>query len=73
MDRTDGADGLDEALVVRGWHGPTLAGVGTGAPALFPEQERHHWLLRGGGPWEVAADTNCVGAARVRSICVGAP
>ena len=44
------------------------APAGTGAPPLAPEQERHHWILRGGGLWEVVAGTNCVGAARMRSI-----
>ena len=48
------------------------APAGTGAPPLAPEQERHHWLLRGGGLWEVVAGTNCVSDARARSICVGA-
>ena len=60
----------------RWWYGggmevPTLAVAGTGAPPLAPEQERHHWRLRGGGRWEMVADTNCAGAARTRSICVG--
>ena len=36
-----------------------------------PERERHHWLLRGGRHWEAAACTNCVIAARARTICVG--
>ena len=49
-----------------------LAGAGTGAPPLAPEQERHHCILRGGGMWELVAGTNCVVAARERSICVGA-
>ena len=49
-----------------------LAGVGMGAPALALEQKRQHWLLRSGGRWEAVAGTNCVGAARARSICVGA-
>ena len=43
---------------------PVLAGAGTGAPPLAPEQERHHWLLRGGGLWEAVAGTNCVVDAR---------
>ena len=30
----DGADGMDGVLVGRGWDGPTLAPVGTGAPPL---------------------------------------
>ena len=47
------------------------ASARTGAPPLAPEQERHHWLLSDGGLWEVVAGTNCVGAARTRSICVG--
>ena len=38
---------------------------------LVSEQERHHWLLRGGGLWEVASGTNSVCAARTRSVCVG--
>ena len=71
-DETDGTDGLDGALVGRGWDGPTLAPAGTGAPPLAPEQECHHWLLRGDGLWEVVAGTNCVGAARAQIICVGA-
>ena len=59
----------------RWWDGggievPTLAGAGMGAPPLALERERHHWLLRGSGRWEVVADTNCVGASRARSICV---
>ena len=58
-------DGLDGALVGRGWDGPTLAGAGTGAPPLAPEQERHHFLLRGGGRWEAVAVANCFGTARV--------
>ena len=71
---TDGTyrtDGLDEALVGQGWDGRTLAPDGMGAPPWVPEQERHRWLLRGGGLGEVVAGTNCVGAARTRSICVG--
>ena len=43
-----------------------------GALPLAPERERHHWILKGGRWWEAVADTNCVGAARARSICVGA-
>ena len=57
-------DGLDGTLVGRGWDGLTLAGARTGAPPLAPEQERHHWLLRGGGRWEVVAVTNFFGTAR---------
>ena len=66
-----------------GWDGWTGWGVGrmglgiqmlaptvTGAPPWSPEQERHCWLLRGGALCEVVASTNCVGAARTRSICV---
>ena len=70
LDETDGTDGLDGALVGRGWDGLTLAPAVTGAPPWVPEQERHRWILRGGGLWEVVAGTNCVGAARTRSICV---
>ena len=47
--RRDGTEGMDGALVGRGWDGPTLAPAGTGAPPLAPEQELHRWLLRGGG------------------------
>ena len=54
-----------------GMEGPTLVGAGMGAPLLAPERERHHWLLRGGSHWEAAACTNCVIAARARTICVG--
>ena len=68
---TNGTDGLDGALVGQGWDGRTLAGAGTGAPLWAPEQERQHWLLRGGVLCEVVAGTNFVGAARTRSICVG--
>ena len=39
----DGTDGLDGALVRLGWDGRPLAPARTGVP----EQERHHWLLRG--------------------------
>ena len=66
----DGTDGLDGTFTGRGWDGPILAGARMRASPLAPERECHHWLLRGGGPWEVVADTNCVGAARERSICV---
>ena len=59
------------ALVVRGWDGPTLSPSGMRAPPLAPEQERHCWLLRGGGLWEVVASTNCVGVTRKRNICAG--
>ena len=68
LDGTDGTDGMDGALVGRGWDGPTLAGSETGAPPLAPKQERHHWLLRGGGLWEAVAGTNSIGAARDRSF-----
>ena len=51
LDETDGTDGIDGALVVWGWDGPTLSGAGTGASPFSPEQERHHWLLKGGGMW----------------------
>ena len=68
---TNGTDGLDGALVVRGWDGRTLAPVGMVVPPWATEQERHRWLLRGGGICEVVAGTNFVGAARTRSICVG--
>ena len=71
LDGTDGTYGLDGALVGRGWYGRTLAPAGTGAPPWVPEQERHRWLLRGDGLWGVVTGTNCVGAARTRSICVG--
>ena len=36
LKRMDGTDGLDGTLVGRGWDGPTLAPVGTGAPPLVP-------------------------------------
>ena len=52
--------------------GPTLEGSGMGVTTLALERERHHWILRGGGMWEAVAVTNCVGATRARSICVGA-
>ena len=71
LDGTDGTDGLDGVLVGKGWDGRKLAPVGTGDPPWAPEQERHRRLLRGGGLWEVVAGTNCVSAARTRSICVG--
>ena len=67
----DGTDGLDGALVGLGWDRRTLAPARTGAPPWAPEQERHRWLLRGSSLCEVVAGTNCVGAARTRSICVG--
>ena len=44
---------------------------GTDRHYHLPERERHHWLLRGGGLWEVVAGTKCIGAARTRKICVG--
>ena len=71
LDGTDGTDGLDGALLGRGWDRLTLAPAGMGAPPLALEQERHHWLLKGGGLWEVVAVTDFVGAARTRIICVG--
>ena len=71
LDDTDGTDGLDGALVVREWEGWTLAPAGTGAPPWTPEQERHHWLLRGGRLWEAVDGTNCFSVARTWSICVG--
>ena len=37
MDGMDREDGLDGALVGRGWDGPTLAGAGTGVPPLALE------------------------------------
>ena len=70
MDGTDGIYGLDGVLVEQGWDRPTLAPAGTGAPPLAPEQESHHWLLRGVRLWEVVADNSFVGTARTRSICV---
>ena len=51
-------DGLDGTLVGRGWDGPMLAGARTGVPPWAPEQESHHWLLRGGGRWEAVAVAN---------------
>ena len=71
LDGTDGTNGLYGELVGRGWDGPTLVPSGTGLPLWAPKQERHSWLLKGGGIWEVVAGTNCVGAARKRSICFG--
>ena len=65
-----GMDGTDGKLLGRGWDGLALAGAGMEAPTLVLEQERHHWLLKGGGLWEVMAGTNFVGDARARSICV---
>ena len=67
---TDGTDGMDGALVGRGWDGRTLAPAGMGAPPWVSEQERHRWLLRRGKLCKVVAGTNCVSAARTRSICV---
>ena len=67
----DGTDGIYGTLVGRGWYGPMLAVAETGAPPLSPKRERRHWLLRGGGLWEVVAGTNCIGASRAHSICVG--
>ena len=67
---TDGMDVLDGALVVQGWYRQTLAPAETGAPPWAPKQERHRWFLMGGALCEVLAGTNCVSAARTRSICV---
>ena len=47
LDGTDGTDGLDEALVGRGWDGPTLSTAGTGAPPLALEG----WRAMGSGGW----------------------
>ena len=47
MDGMGGTDGLDGALVRRGWDVRTLEGAGTGEPPWAPEQELHRWLLRG--------------------------
>ena len=55
-----------------GMEGLSLVGYGTGVPPLAPEREPNHSLLRGGGRWEAVAGTNYVGAARARSIFVGA-
>ena len=44
----DGMDGLDGALVGRGWDGPKLAPAGTGAPPLPLEGKRS--MVSGG--WE---------------------
>ena len=66
----DGTDGLDGALEGRVWDGRTLAPAGTGAPPWALEQERHCWILRGGGLWEVVAGTHFVGTARTWIICV---
>ena len=63
-DGLDGMDGLDGTLMVRGWYRQTLAGSETGAPPSAPEQERHHWLLRGGGRWVAVSVANCFVAAR---------
>ena len=57
-------DGMDGTLVGWGRDGLTLAGAGTGVPPLAPEQERHHWLLMGGGRWEAVAVANCFRAVR---------
>ena len=46
MDGTDGKDGLDRALVVRGWGRRTLATAGTGAPPWAPEKDHHRWIFR---------------------------
>ena len=51
LDETDGTDGLDGALVGRGWDGRTLAPAVMRAPPWAPEQERQRWLLRGDGLW----------------------
>ena len=48
LDGMDGTDGLDGALVGRGWDGRMLAPAGRRAPPWAPEKERHCWLLRGG-------------------------
>ena len=42
----DGTDGMDGALVGRGWERPMLAGAGTGAPPLGLEGRR---AVRSGG------------------------
>ena len=67
----NGTDGLDGTLVGRMWDGRTSAPARTGFPPWAPELERHRWLLRGGTLCEEVAGTNCIGAARTRSICVG--
>ena len=67
----DEMDGLDGELLERGWDRRTLSPARTRVPPWAPEQERHHWLLRGGGRQEVVAGTNYVGSARAQSICVG--
>ena len=68
---TNRTDGLDGALVGRGQDGRMLAPAGTGAPPWAPEQERHHWIFGGSALCVVVAGTNCVGAVKTRSICVG--
>ena len=55
-----------------GMEGRNLAGVIMVEPPLVPERERQHWLLKSDGRWEAVAGTNFIGAARARSIFVGA-
>ena len=55
-----------------GMGGLNLVDSRMGAPSLALEWERQHWLLRSGGRQEAVTGTNCVGAARALSICVGA-
>ena len=38
-----------------------LIGSRTGASPSSPEQERHHWLLRGGGRCVAVSVANCFG------------
>ena len=52
----DGTDGLDGALVGRGWGGPTLAPTRTGAPPWAPEKgspplDLEGWQDIGSGSW----------------------
>ena len=58
-----------------GWTGWDVREMGVGwrdRRQQAPERQRHHWLLGDGRRWEAVSGTNCVSAARERSICVGA-
>ena len=55
--------------------GPNVNRAGAGGSTVErvqPEWERHYWNLRGGRRQEAVADTNSIGAERVRSVCVRA-
>ena len=67
----NGLEGKSWKALFFGWNRWLQGSAGRSAvEGRRPEQERHNWILRGGGRQEAMAITNCIGSTRAWIICV---